>query len=234
MCLFVVGVWHGYWLFLRGLLLAQPQHRRVQLMWQGLLRAVARQARVLSQLKSSSHHTTSDGCWLPRSPATADPDDKVASWWDYGYQTTAMANRTVIVDNNTWNNTHIATVRGGRRRPGWAAWLGFAWQSGWLAHSGSHSCRAACMATFDGRDIMRRNKLSGSKQPARPSACLVSYSCTPRACPCPRRWAAPWPAPRRRRGRSSAPWTSSTCLWCSAATSGERGNKLLVACSRGC
>jgi hypothetical protein len=22
-----------------------------------------------------------------------------------------MANRTVIVDNNTWNNTHIATVR---------------------------------------------------------------------------------------------------------------------------
>ncbi|GJN17697.1 hypothetical protein PR202_gb04787 [Eleusine coracana subsp. coracana] len=37
-------------------------------------------------------------------------DDKVASWWDYGYQTAAMANRTVIVDNNTWNNTHIATV----------------------------------------------------------------------------------------------------------------------------
>jgi dolichyl-diphosphooligosaccharide--protein glycosyltransferase len=32
------------------------------------------------------------------------------SWWDYGYQITAMANRTVIVDNNTWNNTHIATV----------------------------------------------------------------------------------------------------------------------------
>ena len=38
------------------------------------------------------------------------PDAKVASWWDYGYQTTAMANRTVIVDNNTWNNTHIAQV----------------------------------------------------------------------------------------------------------------------------
>ena len=32
------------------------------------------------------------------------------SWWDYGYQITAMANRTVLVDNNTWNNTHIATV----------------------------------------------------------------------------------------------------------------------------
>ncbi len=35
---------------------------------------------------------------------------QVASWWDYGYQTTAMANRTVVVDNNTWNNTPIATV----------------------------------------------------------------------------------------------------------------------------
>jgi hypothetical protein len=34
----------------------------------------------------------------------------VASWWDYGYQTTAMADRAVIVDNNTWNTTHIATV----------------------------------------------------------------------------------------------------------------------------
>jgi len=38
------------------------------------------------------------------------PDAKVMSWWDYGYQITAIANRTVIVDNNTWNNTHIATV----------------------------------------------------------------------------------------------------------------------------
>lgn len=32
------------------------------------------------------------------------------SWWDYGYQITGMANWTVLVDNNTWNNTHIATV----------------------------------------------------------------------------------------------------------------------------
>lgn len=37
-------------------------------------------------------------------------DAKIMSWWDYGYQITAMANRTVLVDNNTWNNTHIATV----------------------------------------------------------------------------------------------------------------------------
>lgn len=48
----------------------------------------------------------------PRSPPrpahaiqTARPDR-----WDYGYQITQMANRTIIVDNNTWNNTHIATV----------------------------------------------------------------------------------------------------------------------------
>ena len=58
------------------------------------------------------------------------------SWWDYGYQVrisknyvilafrsaigtssfstlpqiTAMANRTILVDNNTWNNTHISQV----------------------------------------------------------------------------------------------------------------------------
>lgn len=38
------------------------------------------------------------------------PDAKILSWWDYGYQISAMANRTVLVDNNTWNNTHIATV----------------------------------------------------------------------------------------------------------------------------
>ncbi|KAL3744906.1 hypothetical protein ACJRO7_014076 [Eucalyptus globulus] len=49
-------------------------------------------------------------------------DDKVASWWDYGYQTTAMANRTVIVDNNTWNNMHIATVGTAMSSPEKAAW----------------------------------------------------------------------------------------------------------------
>ncbi|RLN72100.1 hypothetical protein BBJ28_00013833 [Nothophytophthora sp. Chile5] len=35
---------------------------------------------------------------------------KILSWWDYGYQITTLANRTVLVDNNTWNNTHIGTV----------------------------------------------------------------------------------------------------------------------------
>ncbi|GAU92188.1 hypothetical protein RvY_04301 [Ramazzottius varieornatus] len=34
----------------------------------------------------------------------------VMSWWDYGYQIAGMGNRTTIVDNNTWNNSHIALV----------------------------------------------------------------------------------------------------------------------------
>eukprot|EP00873_Tetraselmis_striata_P041899 jgi/Tetstr1/462163/TSEL_007228.t1 len=51
-----------------------------------------------------------------------DDNAKVASWWDYGYQTTAMANRTVIVDNNTWNNTHIATVGRAMASPEKKAW----------------------------------------------------------------------------------------------------------------
>jgi len=45
--------------------------------------------------------------WLRRN--TKD-DAKIMSWWDYGYQITGFSNRTVLVDNNTWNNTHIATV----------------------------------------------------------------------------------------------------------------------------
>ncbi|KAJ1656838.1 oligosaccharyl transferase stt3 subunit [Dispira simplex] len=45
--------------------------------------------------------------WLRKNTA---PDAKVLSWWDYGYQITGFSNRSVIVDNNTWNNTHIATV----------------------------------------------------------------------------------------------------------------------------
>ncbi|KDE07519.1 dolichyl-diphosphooligosaccharide-protein glycosyltransferase subunit stt3 [Microbotryum lychnidis-dioicae p1A1 Lamole] len=37
-------------------------------------------------------------------------DAKIMSWWDYGYQIAGFSNRTTLVDNNTWNNTHIATV----------------------------------------------------------------------------------------------------------------------------
>jgi dolichyl-diphosphooligosaccharide--protein glycosyltransferase len=45
--------------------------------------------------------------WLNYNTA---PDARVMSWWDYGYQISAMANRTILVDNNTWNNSHIAQV----------------------------------------------------------------------------------------------------------------------------
>jgi dolichyl-diphosphooligosaccharide--protein glycosyltransferase len=45
--------------------------------------------------------------WLRKN--TAD-DARVMSWWDYGYQIAGMANRTTLVDNNTWNNSHIALV----------------------------------------------------------------------------------------------------------------------------
>ncbi|KAG7115915.1 Dolichyl-diphosphooligosaccharide--protein glycosyltransferase like [Verticillium longisporum] len=37
-------------------------------------------------------------------------DAKIMAWWDYGYQIGGMADRPTLVDNNTWNNTHIATV----------------------------------------------------------------------------------------------------------------------------
>jgi dolichyl-diphosphooligosaccharide--protein glycosyltransferase len=45
--------------------------------------------------------------WLRQN---TEKDDKVMSWWDYGYQIGGMADRPTLVDNNTWNNTHIATV----------------------------------------------------------------------------------------------------------------------------
>jgi len=37
-------------------------------------------------------------------------DTRIMSWWDYGYQIAGFANRTTLVDNNTWNNSHIALV----------------------------------------------------------------------------------------------------------------------------
>lgn len=45
--------------------------------------------------------------WLRMNTAE---EARVMSWWDYGYQIGGMADRTTLVDNNTWNNTHIATV----------------------------------------------------------------------------------------------------------------------------
>ena len=46
--------------------------------------------------------------WLRQN---TDEHTRVMSWWDYGYQIAGMANRTTLVDNNTWNNSHIALVR---------------------------------------------------------------------------------------------------------------------------
>jgi len=37
-------------------------------------------------------------------------DARVMAWWDYGYQLTAIANRTTIADGNTWNHEHIALL----------------------------------------------------------------------------------------------------------------------------
>ena len=37
-------------------------------------------------------------------------DAKIFSWWDYGYQLAGFTNRTTLVDNNTWNHTHIAQI----------------------------------------------------------------------------------------------------------------------------
>jgi dolichyl-diphosphooligosaccharide--protein glycosyltransferase len=37
-------------------------------------------------------------------------DARIMAWWDYGYQITAIANRTTIADGNTWNHEHIALL----------------------------------------------------------------------------------------------------------------------------
>lgn len=42
--------------------------------------------------------------WLRQNTAE---DAVVMSWWDYGYQIAGMANRTTLVDNNTWNNSML-------------------------------------------------------------------------------------------------------------------------------
>ncbi|KAK9372574.1 Oligosaccharyl transferase STT3 subunit-domain-containing protein [Lipomyces chichibuensis] len=64
-----------------------------------------------SQLPDGSTHIIDDFreayYWLRKNTPQ---DAKIMSWWDYGYQIGGMADRTTLVDNNTWNNTHIATV----------------------------------------------------------------------------------------------------------------------------
>ena len=56
--------------------------------------------------------------WLRQNTAE---DATVMSWWDYGYQIAGMANRTTLVDNNTWNNSHIALVSDGIPENSWVA-----------------------------------------------------------------------------------------------------------------
>ncbi|RDW84401.1 glycosyltransferase family 66 protein [Coleophoma cylindrospora] len=64
-----------------------------------------------SRLPDGSQHIIDDYReayqWLRQNTAE---DAKIMSWWDYGYQIGGMADRPTLVDNNTWNNTHIATV----------------------------------------------------------------------------------------------------------------------------
>ena len=64
-----------------------------------------------SRLPDGSQHIIDDYreayYWLRQNTPN---DAKVMSWWDYGYQIGGMADRPTLVDNNTWNNTHIATV----------------------------------------------------------------------------------------------------------------------------
>jgi dolichyl-diphosphooligosaccharide--protein glycosyltransferase len=45
--------------------------------------------------------------WLFENSA---PDAKVVSFWDLGYQLSSMAGRTVFVDGNTNNFTHLSTI----------------------------------------------------------------------------------------------------------------------------
>lgn len=64
-----------------------------------------------SKLPDGSQHIIDDYreayYWLRQN---TQPKAKIMSWWDYGYQIGGMADRPTLVDNNTWNNTHIATV----------------------------------------------------------------------------------------------------------------------------
>ena len=48
---------------------------------------------------------------LPPSPAAPGMNGTViASWWDYGYWITAIANRTSLADNGSWNQTQIKQI----------------------------------------------------------------------------------------------------------------------------
>ena len=42
--------------------------------------------------------------------ANTPEDARIMAWWDYGYQITAISNRTTLADGNTWNHEHIALL----------------------------------------------------------------------------------------------------------------------------
>jgi len=44
----------------------------------------------------------------PKEPG--EPGTVIASWWDYGYWITTIANRTSLADNGTWNSTQIEEI----------------------------------------------------------------------------------------------------------------------------
>lgn len=52
--------------------------------------------------------------WLRQN---TDDNARIMSWWDYGYQIAGMGNKTTLVDNNTWNNSHIALVSANQWNP---------------------------------------------------------------------------------------------------------------------
>ena len=48
---------------------------------------------------------------LPPSPQQpGEPGTVIASWWDYGYWITAIANRSSLADNGTWNSSQIKQI----------------------------------------------------------------------------------------------------------------------------
>ncbi len=67
---------------------------------------------VLASYSESGHRQIIDDYreayyWLRKN---TDDNARIMSWWDYGYQIAGMGNKTTLVDNNTWNNSHIAMV----------------------------------------------------------------------------------------------------------------------------
>lgn len=109
----------------------------------------------------------------------------------------AMANRTVIVDNNTWNNTHIATVR---LEHNLLYPLG-------PTHQKIGTRRQASRFTPAASDPFMSLPFSPSPPLSSPSPPSASLLCS--------RWAVHWP---RRRRRPTPSWRASTSTTCSSSS----------------